>query len=124
GLHQFVHVPFLAYHDDPGAAPFHVAHATLFVTWLMDEATRAGTPPVALRSRFLAYVRACYADGKGNSSSALDRALREEGGRVEDLEQPWIAWLERAAGMRAVRQPHVLRPRRSLRDIVVPPVIR
>lgn len=124
GLENFIHVPFRGFHDDAGAAPHHFAHAAILVTYLMDEKATAGTPPVALRPRFLTYVRQCYREGKGNTSSLLDAALGAEIGRIEKLEAPWIAWLEKTSGQRAIRKEHTLRPRRSLRDTVIPPFIR
>jgi len=123
GLENFVHVRFLAFHEDARVAPHHVAHAAMLVTWLLDEHAVAGTPAVALRPRFLSYVRLALHEGKGNSSSLLDSALGKEVGRVEDLEAPWIEWLEKASGQRKVRSKLSL-PRRSLRDIVVPGIIR
>lgn len=124
GLENFVHVPFLAFHDDPTVAPHHIAHAAMLVTFLMDPSATAGTPPVAVSPRFLSYVRQCFHEGKGNSSSTLDAALGKEIGKVENLEAPWIDWLAKKSGLSAVRAKHDLRPRRSLRDIVVPRFIR
>jgi hypothetical protein len=124
GLENFVHVVFTAFHEDPVVAPFHIAHAAMLVTYLMDDQSSAGTPLVALRPRFLAFVRACFHDGKGSGSSLLDDALGKEIGRVENLEAPWIAWLAKASGQNAQRHKHNLRPSRSLRDRVLGPLIR
>jgi hypothetical protein len=124
GLENFIHVPFPAYHDDPVVAPFHTANAAMLVAYLMAPNETAGTPPVALRPRFLAYIRTCFHDGKGNSSSTLDAVLGKEIGRVEHLEGPWIAWLAKTTGLPARRREHDLRPTRSLRDRVLGPLIR
>ncbi|MEZ5965772.1 MAG: hypothetical protein R3F56_18195 [Planctomycetota bacterium] len=124
GLENFVHVAFTAFHEDDVVAPFHFAHAAMLVTYLMEPKATAGRPPVPVRPRFLEYVRLCFHEGKGNSSSTLDSALGKEIGRVENLETPWIQWLAAAAGQPAVRKKHLLRPRRSVRDLVFPGVIR
>lgn len=122
-LANFINIDFLSFHDDGSASPFHVAHATLLVTYLMDEQTSAGTPPTALRPRFLAYVRSCFHEGRGGGSTNLDGALGSVG-KVEALESPWIGWLSEQTGMAALRTPHDVRPRWSVRSRLVPPVIR
>lgn len=122
-LANFIHVDFLAFHDDGSASPFHVAHAAMLVAYFMDEQTSAGSPPTALRPRFLAYVRECFHDARGNASSGLDESLGAIG-KLESLEKPWISWLSEKTGMVALRTPHEVRPRWSLRSRLVPPVIR
>ncbi len=119
GLEKLVHLRMQQYYEDRNLAGFHVANTTMFVAWLMDPAARAGTPAVDVRPRFLAYVRACFHDGKGNGSSLLDDSLGREIGRVERTEAPWIAWLSTTSGIAATRTPYDLPVPRSLRRLLI-----
>ena len=73
------------------------SRANTFFAFLIDSSTRfdggrlAGQPT---RAALLAYMRKVYLTARGGSSSALDAAF---GTRIEELEAPWKAWLERAA---------------------------
>ena len=47
GLENFIHVTFFGFHEDPVVAPFHIAHAAMLVTYLMDGKNTAGSPAVS-----------------------------------------------------------------------------
>jgi hypothetical protein len=114
-----VHLRLLHFFEDAGNASFHLANTAMFVAYLMDPDARAGSPPVAVRARFLDYARACFHEGKGNSSSLLDEKLGAEIGRVENVEAPWIAWLAAKARMPATREKYEIPAARSLRRLLI-----
>lgn len=75
--------------DDTPTA-IHWAASTMLVAWLLEAKNQ---PPT--REPFLAYIRAALGEKKGDSSSLFDEAM---GRRVEDMEKPWVEWLEKKAG--------------------------
>jgi uncharacterized protein (DUF3820 family) len=91
-LTHLVHLPMYGgfYLNDDTATAVNWSAAQTFASFLLD-ATR--TPPT--RGPFLDYVRQVFADRKGDSSSAFDKAM---GRRIEDLEPELVAWLNKLAG--------------------------
>ena len=65
--------------------PLYWADVHMLVTFLLADET--------MRPRFLEFVRQALAEGKGNSSSRLDKIL---GRRIEELQEPWMIWLRSA----------------------------
>lgn len=119
GLEQLIHLRIQHFFEDRDLAGFHLANTAMFVAWLMDPAAQAGDPKVDVRPRFLAYVRACFHDGKGNGSSLLDDCLGREIGRLENCEAPWVKWLSATSGIAATRTPYDLPTPRSLRRLII-----
>lgn len=119
GLEQLIHLRIQHFFEDRSLVGFHLANTAMFVAWLMDPDVQAGDPKVDVRPRFLAYVRACFHDGKGNGSSLLDDCLGREIGRLENCEAPWVAWLSAKSGIAATRVPYDLPTPRSLRRLII-----
>jgi hypothetical protein len=95
GLPNMVGLRYGMFHNPATATDYHWAISSTFVAFLMAD--DAG----GLRSKFLEFVRQAYAGGKGSSSSVLDRVL---GVRLEKLEQPWLDWVARTAGVPATHR--------------------
>ncbi len=74
--------------DDTPTA-IHWSASTMLVTWLLEKDNR---PPT--REPFLNYIRQALGEKKGDSSSLFDRAM---GRRIEEMEKPWMEWLEQKA---------------------------
>ena len=62
----------------------------MFVAWLLEPDNSQKT-----KDRFLMFVREALGERKGDSSSAFDKTM---GVRVEELDEPWRAWLAKKAG--------------------------
>lgn len=75
--------------DDTGTA-INWNAAAMLVTWLLDENNAPAT-----RTPFLQFVRMALGERIGDSSSLFDRTM---GRPIEQLEEPWRKWLEKAAG--------------------------
>lgn len=87
-LHLPMYGGFYLMDDTPTA--IHWSASAMLVTWLLEKDNK---PPT--RDRFLDYVRQSLGERKGDSSSLFDRAM---GRRIEEMEQPWMEWLEKEAG--------------------------
>ena len=91
-LTHLLHLPVYGsfYLTDDTDTVTNWAAATMFVAWLADEGN-----PLKTREPFLRLVRASLAERKGDSSTAFDKIM---GKRVEELDEPWRAWLGKVAG--------------------------
>lgn len=91
-LSSLLHLPmyggFYLMDDTPTA--IHWASAAAFTAWLLDPDNKPAT-----REPFLEFVRQALGEKKGDSSTLFDRVL---GRRVEEMEEPFKAWLEKKAG--------------------------
>lgn len=91
-LTHLLHLPMYGsfYLTDDTATAVNWAAATMFVAWLLepDKQTKR-------REAFLQFVRAALLERKGDSSTLFDKTM---GQRVEDLDEPWRAWLAKTAG--------------------------
>ncbi|MCA8975170.1 MAG: hypothetical protein KDC98_10630 [Planctomycetes bacterium] len=91
-LGSLLHLPmyggFYLMDDTPTA--IHWASATMLVAWLLDDDNKPAT-----REPFLDYVRQALGDKKGDSSSLFDQVM---GRRIEEMDEPWVKWLEKKAG--------------------------
>lgn len=90
-LTNLVHTPaYEGYHlEDDAATAVRWSASRMLVAWLLDP----DADPVR-SSALLRYAREALAQGKGDSSSALDACL---GAPIESLDGPWRQWLlERA----------------------------
>lgn len=65
----------------------HWAATQLFTTFLLDEKANPG-----LREKVWEYAKLALREGKGDSSSAFDKAI---GQRVEKFEKPWATWISK-----------------------------
>ena len=95
GLENMIGLRFSRFHDVTTQTPIHWANAATFVAFLMDD-----TKSIKTRENFLRYIDLVYTQSKGNSSSIFDKTMET---KIEKLEGPWIAWLERATGVKARR---------------------
>jgi hypothetical protein len=75
---------------DDTATAVNWSAAAMFVAWLLEP---DNTPKT--RERFLVFIRQALRERKGDSSSAFDQAM---GAKVEELDEPWRAWLAKKAG--------------------------
>ena len=91
-ISQLLHLPMYSgfYLMDDTPTAINWCASTMFVAWLLET---DNTPPT--REPFLKYVAEALRDRKGDSSSAFDKAM---GRRIEDLEEPWMKWLQKKAG--------------------------
>jgi hypothetical protein len=91
-LTHLLHLPMYGgfYLTDDTATATNWSAATMFVGWLLEPDNQPAT-----REPFLAFVVQALRDRKGDSSSAFDQAM---GTRVENLDEPWRAWLAKTAG--------------------------
>ncbi len=89
---QLLHLPMYGgfYLLDDTATAVNWSAAVMFVAWLLDA---DNDPPT--REPFLTFVREALGEKKGDSSSAFDKVM---GRRIEDLEEPWLKWLNTKAG--------------------------
>ncbi len=91
-LTHLLHLPMYGgfYLMDDTATAINWSAATMFVAWLLEPDNKPKT-----REPFLEFVREALGERKGDSSSAFDKAM---GVRVEELDEPWRAWLAKKAG--------------------------
>ncbi len=91
-LTHLLHLPMYGsfYLADDTATAVNWAAATMFVAWLLEPDKQAKR-----REAFLQFVRAALTERKGDSSTLFDKTM---GQRVEDLDEPWRAWLAKTAG--------------------------
>ncbi|MFY9344023.1 MAG: hypothetical protein WAT39_16155 [Planctomycetota bacterium] len=91
-LTHLLHLPMYGsfYLTDDTATATNWSAATMFVAWLLEPGNQPTT-----REPFLEFVRAALKERKGDSSSAFDKIM---GQRVEQLDEPWRAWLNKKAG--------------------------
>jgi hypothetical protein len=88
-LTHLLHLPMYGsfYLTDDTATATNWSGAGMFVAWLLKSDNQPKT-----REPFLQFVRAALAERQGDSSSAFDRIM---GQRVEQMDEPWRAWLNR-----------------------------
>jgi hypothetical protein len=122
GVENLIHLRYMAFHEDARATPYHRANVATFVAFLMDETAEIAGKPQGARGELLEYARQCFAEGKGNSSSLFDQVFSPKAKRIEDLEQPWIAWLSARLGIPAVRRKVLLDTSRSIRARTLGPL--
>lgn len=72
-------------------AESHWAAVHLFVAFMLDEKANPGA-----RAKLMDFMHIALRDGKGDSSSAFDKAVGE---RIEKFEKPWREWLEVRSGV-------------------------
>jgi|GEM_PF-4009196 len=91
-LTHLIHLPMYAsfYLTDDTVTATNWAAAEMFATWLLDK-----NNPKQLRGPFLSYIRAALRERQGDSSTTFDRLI---GTPIEQLEEPWLAWLNDVAG--------------------------
>jgi hypothetical protein len=91
-LTHLLHLPMYGgfYLTDDTATAINWSAATMFVAWLLEP---DNTPKT--KDKFLAFVRESLGERKGDSSSAFDKTM---GVKVEELDEPWRAWLAKKAG--------------------------
>jgi hypothetical protein len=91
-LTHLLHLPMYGgfYLTDDTATAINWSAATMFVAWLLEPDNSQKT-----KDRFLMFVREALGERKGDSSSAFDKAM---GVKVEELDEPWRAWLAKKAG--------------------------
>jgi hypothetical protein len=82
-LHLPMYSGFYLNDDTPTATNWSAA--TMFVAWLLEPNNEPKT-----RGPFLQYIREALGEKKGDSSSLFDKVM---GQRVEDMDEPWRAWL-------------------------------
>lgn len=91
-LTHLLHLPmyggFYLMDDTPTATNWSAAQT--LVAYLLDPGTQ---PPT--REAFVDYVRQVFAERKGDSSTAFDKAI---GRRIEDIEPDLVRWLNKQAG--------------------------
>lgn len=77
----------------------HFAKAQAFTAWLLEEdppTYKRGSKTQVVgsgRAALLCYLRGTYSEAKRHSSSAFDNCMGKDA-RVEDLGDPWRAWLQ------------------------------
>ena len=91
-LTHLLHLPMYSgfYLNDDTPTATNWSAATMFVAWLLEP---ENTPKT--REPFLQFVQQALGEKKGDSSSLFDRLM---GQRVEDMDEPWRAWLAKKAG--------------------------
>lgn len=91
-ISTLLHVPMYGgfYLNDDAPTAVNWSAATMFVAWLLEPDNQPKT-----REAFLRFVRKALGEKKGDSSSLFDQTM---GQRVEDLDDPWRAWLQKKAG--------------------------
>ena len=89
---HLLHLPMYSgfYLNDDTPTAINWSAATMFVAWLLQPDNQPKT-----REPFLQFVRESLGEKKGDSSSVFDKCM---GQRVEDMDEPWRAWLAKKAG--------------------------
>lgn len=91
-INQLLHLPMYSgfYLNDDTPTAINWSAAVMFTAWLLEP---DNTPKT--REPFLQFVREALGEHKGDSSSLFDKVM---GQRIEDLDEPWRAWLAKKAG--------------------------
>ena len=91
-INQLLHLPMYSgfYLNDDAPTAVNWSASAMFVAWLLEPDNEPDT-----RAPFLEFVRQALGEKKGDSSSLFDGVM---GRRVEDLDEPWRAWLAQKSG--------------------------